>query len=147
MKKFICLMLVIVLTFSFYACSEKTTSDSNETTTTTRAPAPEIDPMDIFYDYHKNQITAEETHIGEQYRVTDVKISNITEDYVYITEKIDMGQYCIKLIYDKSQLDYVKTITTGDTVTFEGTLTNILFESIFTPELTFEKVIFVEKSE
>lgn len=147
MKKLICFILVIVFTFSFSACggTERTVGENN--VKKSYAPASEIDPMDIFFDYHKNQVTAEETHIGQRYKITDVKVSNITEEYVYITQEIDMGQYCIKLIYDKSQLDYVKTITTGDTITFEGTLTNILFGSIFTPELTFEKVIFVEKSE
>ena len=143
------IVAIVIVFFFIVAIAPKpgTGSNINSTTTTTKAPAPEIDPIAIFADYHKNEITAEEKHIGRRYKITDVKISSINEDYVYITQKIDMGQYCIKLIYNKSQYEYVKTLETGDTVTFEGVLTNILFGSIFTPELTFEDVVFVQQSE
>lgn len=143
MKKFICLMLVVALTFSFSACGSYEPIEP-----TTYAPATEIKPVTILYDFFKNELVAKETHIEKRYRITATAVTQITEEYVYIEQELDTGSFYIKLFYEKSQMDYVKTLGNGDTVTFEGTLTDV-----FPPNgmiqcgLTFEEVVFVEKSE
>lgn len=142
MKKFICLMLVLVITFSFSACGSYEPIEP-----TTSAPATEIEPETIFSDYYNNQLTADEKYLGQRYKITDVTVSSVNEEYVYIEQKIVGGKYCIELIYDKSQLDYVKSLSKGDLVAFEGTLTEIQLDGIFMPQLDFENVVFIEKSE
>lgn len=144
MKKFICLLLVIVLTFSFSACGGY---EPIEPTTYAYAPATEIEPETIFSDYYNNQITADEKYLGQRYKIIDVTVSSVNEEYVYIEQKIVGGKYCITLTYDKSQLDYVKSLSRGVLVSFEGTLTDIQLDGIFVPELNFENVVFIEKSE
>ena len=143
MKKFICLLLVIVLTFSFSACGGY---EPIEPTTYAYAPATEIEPETIFSDYYNNQITADEKYLGQRYKIIDVTVSSVNEEYVYIEQKIVGGKYCITLTYDKSQLDYVKSLSRRVLVAFEGTLTDIQLDGIFVPELNFENVVFIEKS-
>ena len=134
MKKFICLILILVITFSLAACG----GFENETVKT-YPPATEIETETIFNDYYNNQLTAEEKHLGQRYKIIDLTVDSINEKYVYIKEETVSNIYYLKLTYDESQLDYVKSLSKGDLVAFEGTLTDIIY-----PELFFENVVFVD---
>lgn len=134
MKKFICLILILVITFSLAACG----GFENETVKT-YSPATKIEAETIFTDYYNNQLTAEEKHIGQRYKMIDLTVSIINEKYVYVIEETDSNIYELQLTYDESQLNYVKGLSNGDLIAFEGTLTDILY-----PDLFFENVVFVD---
>ena len=134
MKKFICLLLVLVITFCLAACG----GVENETVKT-YPPATKIEAETIFNDYYNNQLTAEEKHIGQRYKIIDLTVYNIREEYVCVTEKTVSNTYYLYLKYDASQLDYVKSLSKGDLVAFEGTLTDMIYPDIF-----FENIIFVD---
>ena len=126
-KKSICIILALISVFAFNACGKKEK---------TYPPAKEISLATIQTDYEKNKINARETHEGERYRIT-AYVDDISEEEVVATELVGINYVEAHLKY-KEQEDFVRSITTDDTITFEGTLTNMSFA-----DLTFEDVIFV----
>ena len=139
MRKIICVILVFVLAFSFSACGGNTEKEPE-----TYAPAVEMDLNIIYGDYYDNEMNAEETHIGKRYKIT-AKATDISEDSVTVTQDIvhpnTIGSFKIDLHFSEDQIEFVKTLSRGNTVTFEGTLTDVQRGNF----MDFEDVVFISK--
>ena len=137
MKKFICLLLVLVIIFSFSACGSYEPVEP-----TTSAPAVEMDLRTINSDFDNNEITARETHEGKRYKII-AKVNRVSEDYVNVSPLFISGSYSVYLYYNNSQGEFVRNISKDDIITFEGTLTTI-HSGI---HMEFNNVIFIKKAE
>ena len=141
MKKFISLILVLVITFSFSACS-----DYEPIEPTTPIPAVEMDLKTINEDMENNEINARETHLGKRYRIV-AKVNRISEDYlggyVNVSPLNIYGSYSVYLYYENNQDAFVRGISKDDIITFEGTLKTI-HSGI---HMEFKNVIFINKAE
>ena len=136
MKKFICLLLVLVITFSFSACGGYEPAEP-----TTSAPAVEMNLMTIGGHFQNNEIYARETHEGKRYKIT-AKVERVSEDYVIVTSLLHDG-FSVYLYYNNSQIDFVRGISRGDIITFEGTLKTIRSAV----GMDFHNVIFIKEAE
>lgn len=137
MKKFICLLLVLVMTFSFSACGGYEPIEP-----TTSAPAVEMDLKIINNDYENNELNARETHEGKRYKIM-AKVNRISDNYVNVSPLNINGSYSVYLYYKNTEYDFVRSISKDDIITFEGTLTTI-HSSI---HMEFKNVIFIDKLE
>lgn len=142
MKKLICIIMAMLFVFGFSACS----GSNAETENKTYAPATVMDLNTIFADFYNNEMKAKETHEGQRYRIT-ATATDITENSVTVTEDIkhpySVGSFRITLYFDESQIDFIKSLSRGNTVTFEGTLTDLQDGNW----MDFEEVVFIGKSE
>ena len=141
-KKLLCIVLALISVFAFYAC-EKTDNNKEKEEDTTYAPATAMELNTIYADFQKNELNAKDTHIGQRYKIT-AEVYEITENNVKVSTDIvypgHTGSFAVTLEYE-GQLDFVKTLSRGNTVTFEGTLTEVYLGNI----MDFEDVVFISK--
>ena len=128
-KKLLCIVIALISIFAFNACEK------------TYTPATEMDLITIMLDFCDNKLNAKENHEGQRYRITATATSDITEDYVVVTQYTDAGSFRVELYYNEDQIEFVKTLTRDDTVTFEGTLSRI----VTTYWMCFEDVVFISE--
>ena len=130
-KKFICLILAIVLTFSFSACGSITKEEP-----TTAAPAPELPVKGIAEAVKSENGALVESYKGKTYSYSvivdkvrdshtiDYRISNDLNKTYKSAYGINIASYHLTLDYYKVQ-DIVKTLQKGDIIYFEGWLDEI----------------------
>lgn len=143
-KKLLCIVLALISVFAFNACG-KTDSNKEKEEDTTYAPATAMELNTIYADFYDNELNAKESHEGQRYKIT-ATATEITETHIIVTEKIVhpaclTGSFRVTVNFDESQLEFVKTLSRGNTVTFEGTLSNLQSGSW----MDFEDVVFISK--
>lgn len=83
---------------------------------------------DIYRDYEKNKLVAEDLYEGNRYQVTAV-INNMTTSGLFnltggatltMEMKIDNTIVFFKAEFEKEQEEALKQVVVGDTITFEG---------------------------
>ncbi len=107
----------------------------------TYPPAKEITFEQIRADFLANQVRAEQEHIGQRYRFT-AEIKNIEKEYISIYD----GRLGSSLHYE-GQTDFVMSLSAGDKITFDGTLTEVDISPSHYGGMKFEDVVFIGKVE
>lgn len=137
-KKTLCIILALISILAFNACG-------NEEKEKTYAPATAMELNTIYADFYDNELNAKESHEGQRYKIT-ATATEITETYIIVTEEIvhpsgSRGSFRVKVNFNESQIEFVKTLSRGNTVTFEGTLSNLQSGNW----MDFEDVVFISK--
>lgn len=133
----ICLTICAVCFALFFISLEalEETSDSASNNTTANITAAEADAIqeipfaDIYLDYKKNELAADDVYKGNRYRIT-ATVSGIETDGLLnltggatLTMEIKVGDTIVFFYaeFEKEQEEALKRIVVGDTITFEGT--------------------------
>ena len=132
MKKFICLLLVIVITFSFSACVSE-------------MPVTDIELNSVRAELLSNEFATQEKYERQRYNVLNRGyVDDIYENYIVVLIPNSSGATSIyvQLRYLSSELDFVRQLKKGDYVKFVGTLTELRTGGLW---MYFKDVVFTEK--
>lgn len=85
---------------------------------------------DIYDDYLENEVRATETHIGNRYkiigRVFEISSNAISLEVETNHPNVLVGSHIITAYFSgEEQEEFVKTISNGDFITVEGTLSSL----------------------
>ena len=145
MKKFVSLVLAIIMVLSLCACGStfRSTESENELGASVRefdnsVPTSENDEEisevgtatfdEIYYAYKENELAADDLYQYNRYRVT-AKINGISSDgllnltggaILTLETKVDNTIVFFCAEFEKEQEENLKTVKVGDTITFEG---------------------------
>ena len=133
-KKSICIILALASIFALNACG-----GNGEKEPETYPPAKEMNFEQIRDDFLANQVSAEQKHIEQRYTLT-AEIVNIQKEYISIYD----GRLNSSLHY-KGQTDFIMSLSAGDKITFDGTLTKVDISPSHYGGMKFEDVVFISK--